>query len=195
MGKLGLQSSRGGKHGCTMVCHHWRSKGWCRLGAECKFLHPEEKCGASLVQKNSRGLFGNPRARGTHRVSDLTCSPPTNFVAFPPGGFFSAVHMPGVPTVPTDVTVGGILCAGSKFLKGRMPHACACMLYVRGTVRCLFCTAHNETKSPRPRKICLSILWSFSNMLLWHKTLANTRVRLFRSTKRDLSIKGVTRLW
>merc|ERR1712232_18555 len=102
--KLGLQSSRGGKHGCTMVCHHWRSKGWCRLGAECKFLHPEEKCGASLVQRNSRGLFGNPRARGTHRVSDLTCSPPTNFVAFPPGGFFSAVHMPGVPTVPTQMS-------------------------------------------------------------------------------------------
>lgn len=28
-----------------MVCRHWKSKGWCRLGGDCKFLHPEHKRG------------------------------------------------------------------------------------------------------------------------------------------------------
>merc|ERR1712196_437015 len=28
-----------------MVCRHWRSKGWCRLEENCKFLHPEHKRG------------------------------------------------------------------------------------------------------------------------------------------------------
>lgn len=30
-----------------MVCRHWKSKGWCRLGGDCKFLHPEHKRGIS----------------------------------------------------------------------------------------------------------------------------------------------------
>jgi len=30
-----------------MVCRHWKSKGWCRLGENCKFLHPENKRGVS----------------------------------------------------------------------------------------------------------------------------------------------------
>lgn len=29
----------------VMVCRHWKSKGWCRLEANCKFLHPEHKRG------------------------------------------------------------------------------------------------------------------------------------------------------
>lgn len=29
----------------VMVCRHWRSKGWCRLEGNCKFLHPESKRG------------------------------------------------------------------------------------------------------------------------------------------------------
>jgi hypothetical protein len=33
-----------------MVCKHWKSKGWCRLGSSCKFLHPEHKRGASAPQ-------------------------------------------------------------------------------------------------------------------------------------------------
>lgn len=31
-----------------MVCRHWKSKGWCRLGCDCKFLHPESKRGISV---------------------------------------------------------------------------------------------------------------------------------------------------
>jgi len=49
----------------VMVCRHWKSKGWCRLGDECKFAHPEHKCGVgapaakgaanSGAAKNGRG--------------------------------------------------------------------------------------------------------------------------------------------
>jgi len=28
-----------------MVCRHWKTKGWCRMESNCKFLHPAEKCG------------------------------------------------------------------------------------------------------------------------------------------------------
>jgi hypothetical protein len=31
----------------TMVCRHWKSKGLCKLGSKCKFLHPEHKRGVS----------------------------------------------------------------------------------------------------------------------------------------------------
>lgn len=29
----------------VMVCRHWKSKGFCRMGEKCKFLHPEHKRG------------------------------------------------------------------------------------------------------------------------------------------------------
>lgn len=32
-----------------MVCRHWKSKGWCRMDAKCKFLHPEHKRGISAA--------------------------------------------------------------------------------------------------------------------------------------------------
>jgi len=44
-----------------MVCRHWKSKGWCRLEANCKFLHPAHKCGVSApidaapVRRKKRG--------------------------------------------------------------------------------------------------------------------------------------------
>merc|ERR1719428_2652378 len=34
----------------VMVCRHWRSKGWCRMEANCKFLHPEHKRGVTAPQ-------------------------------------------------------------------------------------------------------------------------------------------------
>lgn len=36
----------------TMVCRHWKTKGWCRLGAKCKFQHPEHKRGVSAPKGN-----------------------------------------------------------------------------------------------------------------------------------------------
>lgn len=33
----------------VMVCRHWKSKGWCRLEDNCKFLHPEHKRGVGFV--------------------------------------------------------------------------------------------------------------------------------------------------
>jgi len=29
----------------AMVCRHWKTKGWCRMESNCKFLHPEHKRG------------------------------------------------------------------------------------------------------------------------------------------------------
>lgn len=46
----------------AMVCRHWKSKGWCRLGSECRFLHPEYKRGSGMVPRRSTGAavgFGN----------------------------------------------------------------------------------------------------------------------------------------
>jgi len=38
----------------TMVCRHWKSKGWCRLEENCKFLHPECKKGVSAPKGGSK---------------------------------------------------------------------------------------------------------------------------------------------
>jgi len=46
-----------------MVCKHWKSKGWCRLESNCKFLHLEHKCGISAPK-----AFSGQR---THGASDL----------------------------------------------------------------------------------------------------------------------------
>jgi hypothetical protein len=32
----------------SMVCRHWKTKGWCRFDAQCKFLHPEHKRGVTV---------------------------------------------------------------------------------------------------------------------------------------------------
>jgi len=34
----------------SMVCRHWKSKGWCRLEEKCKFLHPENKRGGGTAR-------------------------------------------------------------------------------------------------------------------------------------------------
>lgn len=41
----------------VMVCRHWKSKGWCRMEGNCKFLHPEHKrgVGPGLVNCNKVG--------------------------------------------------------------------------------------------------------------------------------------------
>jgi len=38
-----------------MVCRHWKTKGWCRLGDNCKFLHPEHKRGIAAPKDCSLG--------------------------------------------------------------------------------------------------------------------------------------------
>lgn len=46
----------------VMVCRHWKSKGWCRLGDDCKFSHPEHKCGVgapSASKGASQAHVGN----------------------------------------------------------------------------------------------------------------------------------------
>jgi len=62
-----------------MVCKHWKSKGWCRLESNCKFLHLGHKCGLS-APKALRG-------QRPHGPSSLT----------------SAINAEGAPS---DITAG-----------------------------------------------------------------------------------------
>jgi len=56
-----------------MVCRHWKSKGWCRLGASCKFLHPENKCGVSFP--GGRGKVGAGSLLGLPGTLDCGAPP------------------------------------------------------------------------------------------------------------------------
>jgi len=44
-----------------IVCRHWKSKGWCRMEAGCKFSHPDHKCG---VGAPNGGKGNGPAALG-----------------------------------------------------------------------------------------------------------------------------------
>jgi len=51
------------------ICRHWQSKGFCRLGDGCKFLHPENVCGEQLINdseesRSSRSRRSHNRGRG-----------------------------------------------------------------------------------------------------------------------------------
>jgi len=39
-----------------MVCRHWRSKGFCRMQDNCKFLHPEHKRGVTASKVGNAGV-------------------------------------------------------------------------------------------------------------------------------------------
>lgn len=49
----------------NMVCRHWKTKGFCRLGENCKFLHPEHKRGVALVKGGKRGVANSGDISGT----------------------------------------------------------------------------------------------------------------------------------
>jgi hypothetical protein len=58
-----------------MVCCHWKNKGWCRYGNDCKFMHPVDKCGLSAEPPNlSTGAVSGPvLSRRKHvRLADGT---------------------------------------------------------------------------------------------------------------------------
>merc|ERR1719240_164786 len=42
-----------------MVCRHWKTKGWCRLEGNCKFLHPEHKRGIAAPKGCGGGSINN----------------------------------------------------------------------------------------------------------------------------------------
>lgn len=48
----------------VMVCRHWKSKGWCRLEDQCKFLHPDSKRGAGVPPKKGGGAAGGKEGAG-----------------------------------------------------------------------------------------------------------------------------------
>lgn len=47
-----LSQGRDEKEANVMVCRHWKSKGWCRLEGNCKFLHTERKRGVGSPNGN-----------------------------------------------------------------------------------------------------------------------------------------------
>lgn len=59
-----------------MVCRHWKTKGWCRMESNCKFLHPEHKRGiaapkgCSLDSANDGGM-SEAVCRGMSTTSGL----------------------------------------------------------------------------------------------------------------------------
>lgn len=61
----------------TMVCRHWKSKGWCRLESNCKFLHPEHKRGvagtkASSTSSTNRGDISGSDCHGIRTTLKLS---------------------------------------------------------------------------------------------------------------------------
>jgi len=60
----------------TMVCRHWKSKGFCRLESKCKFLHPEHECGIDVAGDNGGAACGQlditarPKKRGGRNRSN-----------------------------------------------------------------------------------------------------------------------------
>jgi len=56
----------------VMVCRHWKAKGFCRLEANCKFLHPEHKRGAvAAPAAKAPANPGNPSSSGAAPPSQL----------------------------------------------------------------------------------------------------------------------------
>jgi len=54
----------------TMVCRHWKSKGWCRLESKCKFLHPEHKRGVAA----HKGCSGGNKTGGISKATNPSIS-------------------------------------------------------------------------------------------------------------------------
>jgi hypothetical protein len=66
----GLVSSQDAEKS-QMVCRHWKSKGFCRYGSECKFLHPENKRGVTTSTGDSSLLGSSKRRGGRNRTSKV----------------------------------------------------------------------------------------------------------------------------
>jgi hypothetical protein len=99
----------------VMVCRHWKSKGWCRLGSECKFSHPDHKCGVGSNNANKGSQVGagaladarvggnssdeaavgpdgqkkarkrSSKDRGGKKKENTAAQPPPAFISAPPG--------------------------------------------------------------------------------------------------------------
>jgi len=66
-----VQSKKIDSDGAAMVCRHWKSKGWCRLDANCKFLHPDHERG---VDARKVRVVGSADSDGISRVFDPSIS-------------------------------------------------------------------------------------------------------------------------
>merc|ERR1719277_1550207 len=57
------------------VCHHWKSKGFCKMGDHCKFSHPENKKGVKTEKKDKekkeKGATRNRRSSGEMQAANM----------------------------------------------------------------------------------------------------------------------------
>merc|ERR1719401_636557 len=86
-----------------MVCRHWKSKGWCRYGSECKFLHRENKRGVTTWAGDS-SLLGssNRRKGGKNKTSKVqTCVVGGSAVPLAFSVYWASSREPCLPCVST----------------------------------------------------------------------------------------------
>merc|ERR1719240_627321 len=65
----------------VMVCRHWKSKGWCRLEASCKFLHPEHKRGSIPASKSAAGPKASSAAASGDKAQATSALSPESSAA------------------------------------------------------------------------------------------------------------------
>jgi hypothetical protein len=65
------EGERSDQEKSVMVCRHWKSKGWCRMESNCKFLHPEHKCGVGFGTASKAGGTGTVLGSTTGTNSSL----------------------------------------------------------------------------------------------------------------------------
>jgi len=54
------------KSATVIVCRHWKSKGWCRMAENCKFAHPDHKCGVGAPNGAKGPEVQRPSDTGEH---------------------------------------------------------------------------------------------------------------------------------
>mmetsp|Transcript_138027 Transcript_138027/g.428982 ORF Transcript_138027/g.428982 Transcript_138027/m.428982 type:complete len:364 (-) Transcript_138027:27-1118(-) len=83
----------------TLVCCHWKNKGWCRYQDSCKFLHPAHKRGvgakspAALGPSASLARPAGSEARARRRASRPSAGCTVASTAAPPPASFSAASL------------------------------------------------------------------------------------------------------
>jgi len=72
--EVGNGSVRGDKEKNIMVCRHWKGKGFCRMGDECRFLHPKHKRGVgsanALEGGSTNSAIIDTTSDGLDQISD-----------------------------------------------------------------------------------------------------------------------------
>mmetsp|Transcript_62789 Transcript_62789/g.182099 ORF Transcript_62789/g.182099 Transcript_62789/m.182099 type:complete len:376 (+) Transcript_62789:104-1231(+) len=58
----------------SMVCRHWKSKGFCKMEDKCKFLHPEHKRGTGVAPVKHKGGGPSSAAAGSDAATPISAA-------------------------------------------------------------------------------------------------------------------------